>query len=1034
MIVLFDIRLDGSLLDGSGINATLSEDTQSGALIGELSGGTDFTLLDDAGGAVFLDGNQLRLSETAVLDDMGQPQLTVTLQALDAQGQTVTVEVLIGVEAAPSHETFRGSVDGDEMSSDNPGRDFFIGAAGNDTIHANGSDVVVLTGSRMDYAIDTAFIPFTDGSYGGTYETTVQDLRDGGADDTDLILTGGAVGFRFADGDYRLDEIMDSDTPAQLTLDGRVLEVDKLIAEDQGPGVIGQLGLRGQPGAVPGNIFVEVLAFNDFSVFPDTLDPEFSPFAIDENGVLSLTEVLDYEVYQSYALRIFYEDAAGNNTMQIIEIQTLDRDDAPVLVSAPGLDEPFAITNFTDVSSDLLVGTLFADDPDGTAGVLTFVLGGADADKFYVQDGNLFLIAGTVINTGAPFDFDLTVTLEDSALGAGAAIDLDIRVSVPNPLDALRWDFVAPSDIKVFIQPGGMTILEDYLLFQNPDAGFVSLEFSAAQVTAIQAAFGLFSAVANLTFTFVSTLAEADFAMIAAPGLDGALADWAVAGGTLTADGEAVALDGWGRFDMSDFGSASFVPGTEAFYALIHEIGHGLGLAHPHDTGGGSVVMEGVVADFGSVGAFDLNQAIYTMMSYNRGWASGALGQATAAGTGHGASPAALDIAVLQEKYGANTTTHAGNDIYDLGDTSHVTIWDTAGIDRIRYQGAVNAVISLEAATLDYTLTGGGVVSYLEMTRGGFTIAAGVEIEEAQGGTGNDILFGNAGRNKLIGGSGDDWLSGGAGNDLLAGGGGIDLLEGGEGIDTVSYQASAWRVNVDLATGLGRLGQAAGDRLTGIEALTGSRGNDWLAGNDGSNTLRGGAGDDTLLGRQGDDVLAGGLGADRLDGGDGIDRVTYASSAEAVHVDLGARAGFGGEAEGDLLLRIEDVHGSAHGDDITGAAGANWLIGAAGDDTLRGAGGDDRLAGGTGADVFVFDLGDGHDRITDFGADDLIMLTAALWDSLGLETFEDLVALHATQVGARVDLAFGAFDVLQLDGTNLADLVPDRFAILAVIS
>ncbi len=65
--------------------------------------------------------------------------------------------------------------------------------------------------------------------------------------------------------------------------------------------------------------------------------------------------------------------------------------------------------------------------------------------------------------------------------------------------------------------------------------------------------------------------------------------------------------------------------------------------------------------------------------------------------------------------------------------TYYSTIWDTGGTDTIAYVGTRAAQIDLTAATLDYSPTGGGVVSFVhdlpgETTRrtsGGFTIANG---------------------------------------------------------------------------------------------------------------------------------------------------------------------------------------------------------------------------------------------------------------------------------------------------------------------
>jgi hypothetical protein len=300
---------------------------------------------------------------------------------------------------------------------------------------------------------------------------------------------------------------------------------------------------------------------------------------------------------------------------------------------------------------------------------------------------------------------------------------------------------------------------------------------------------------------------------------------------------------GWGAFPQS------LVQGGFSFGVILHEFGHAHGIAHPHDTGGGSEVMLGVSAPTGSYGVYNLNQGVYTVMSYNDAWDFHPDGPSsfTIAGIDNGWSGTlgAFDIAVLQARYGVQAhnegnTNYALTDVVD--DAFYQTIWDSGGIDSITYGGLLDAQIDLTAATLDYTPTGGGVISFLHNDpattpasaeiKGGYTIANGVVIENARGGFGDDILIGNAAANVLTGNDGNDTLLGRDGNDTLNGGNHLDNLDGGAG-------------------------------------------NDALNGGNGMDQLNGGANNDTLNGGNDEDVLDGGAGNDTLTGGNGKDLYVF---------------------------------------------------------------------------------------------------------------------------------------------------------------
>ncbi len=173
-------------------------------------------------------------------------------------------------------------------------------------------------------------------------------------------------------------------------------------------------------------------------------------------------------------------------------------------------------------------------------------------------------------------------------------------------------------------------------------------------------------------------------------------------------------------------------------------------------------------------------------------------------------------------------------------------------------------------------------------------------------------------------------------------------------------------------------GTSGHDTLTGTDAndwLDGAGGNDTLDGEGGDDVLYGGTGNDQLFADGGNDFLHGGAGADKLDGGAGHDVASYEGSTAGVSVNLTSGLGSGGDAAGDKLTSIEDVHGTEHRDTLVGDGYDNALYGYGANDRLTGGGGDDLISGGDGKDTANFSgkasdysidhLGNGHFTVHD---------------------------------------------------------------------
>ncbi|SHL22878.1 M10 family metallopeptidase C-terminal domain-containing protein [Roseibium suaedae] len=342
--------------------------------------------------------------------------------------------------------------------------------------------------------------------------------------------------------------------------------------------------------------------------------------------------------------------------------------------------------------------------------------------------------------------------------------------------------------------------------------GQTSQGWSSYEIQQAMLAFSSYSNFLNITFNRVYSSSEATFNLVATSSSSiGGNLGYMNPPGTSGAGIGVFATDGtgWNTYGGLEVGGYGYI-------TLIHEFGHGMGLAHPHDTGGSSSIMSGVTASFGDYGDFDLNQGVYTAMSYNDGWQTAPHGASPSYSYGYEGTMMALDIAVLQDKYGANTTFASGNNTYVLPGSNGVgtyysSIWDTGGNDEISYTGSLDVTIDLRPATLNYEVGGGGFISYASGIHGGYTIAQGVVIEFATSGSGNDTLVGNAANNVLRGNGGNDTLTGNRGNDKIYGGTGSDVA-------VYNYNSSEYTIthNDDGSITIAHTG---GTRLDGVDTL-----------------------------------------------------------------------------------------------------------------------------------------------------------------------------------------------------------------------
>ena len=180
--------------------------------------------------------------------------------------------------------------------------------------------------------------------------------------------------------------------------------------------------------------------------------------------------------------------------------------------------------------------------------------------------------------------------------------------------------------------------------------------------------------------------------------------------------------------------------GTEGALTLVHELGHALGLKHPHEEAEGMVPV--------SVLPREEDTVANTVMSYEETTLENFKFEFN-----H------LDIAALQYIYGPNPNTRASDDIYEISPTQANFIWDGAGVDTIDASNLESGVtLHLTPGFHDFV---GESAASIVTAPGQITVNFGTTIENVIGSAFNDALFGNAHTNVIMGNGGSDTIDGG---------------------------------------------------------------------------------------------------------------------------------------------------------------------------------------------------------------------------------------------------------------------------------
>jgi hypothetical protein len=443
-------------------------------------------------------------------------------------------------------------------------------------------------------------------------------------------------------------------------------------------------------------------------------------------------------------------------------------------------------------------------------------------------------------------------------------------------------------------------------------------------------------------------------------------------------------------FDQTQVSNQSFTVGEYGFMTALHEIGHALGLSHPFDASSDTGVNLSAADDnlrntLMSYTNIDRNLVLSVTSNGNGGWTAN-LNQGV-----YSATPMIYDIATLEFLYGASTTAHTGDTVYqwDQNPVTLETIVDSGGVDTIDASNQTrSSVIDLtpghfssigywsQADQLAYYQSqfGGntsvqlqsylansnaahGVSDVLYTGEDNVGIAFSANIENAKGGSGNDTLIGNDLDNVLTGNGGNDTITGGLGNDTVVmqgvflnyelnqqGGGwtitdrvgseGIDVLNG---VEFVEFSDVVWDLQLGVVSKVKFVPNwsekqgyvfAHGYMTQRLSEMA-------------TNKLDDGS-------RQ---AFTSSQKNDRFIGSAQSDVVNYQAANSGVMVDLAAGIAQSIEPKGkssigqDELIQIDDVVGSQF---------ADFIMGNDADNVIDGHGGADVIDGGQGMDTAIF--------------------------------------------------------------------------------
>ena len=455
------------------------------------------------------------------------------------------------------------------------------------------------------------------------------------------------------------------------------------------------------------------------------------------------------------------------------------------------------------------VGTLSASDVDGDS--LTYSLtSGGDNDSFEISGNTLKLKASVAANYEANNVYDLTLVASDGV--ASTTLTQAVNVTNVNESNTSYYTGKADTSASANLNPQNDTAVENLMsgYFWGSAGSGIDLTYSfmdtnslfgsdynssgrttnrdniqdpvAAFKLTVSDILDLYSNVSLLNFTEVAETGDVvGHLRLGTTQAENSAFAWYPYGNSWDPSG-----DIWVNHTSNYYhNNYALMDGTYWNHAIIHEVGHSLGLAHTQSAASYGGTTYGTDSYYGTVH----NASPYSVMAYPEYIGEGS---DSAENTFSRSTNLMLDdIAALQYLYGTNEQHNATDTVYTINsfhkgtysdayygrDYVYASIWDAGGTDTFSWAGETSiASINLNAGSFSsfgnitgpddtdldnqYMLDGDGILG----------IAYDAIIENAIGGSNIDTLLGNEVANTLYGGAGTGV------KDTLTGNGGADIF------------------------------------------------------------------------------------------------------------------------------------------------------------------------------------------------------------------------------------------------------------------